>query len=70
MRHNFQPYDVKMGDELGLNGYKILRGNRLKSFKLTVKQQFDTDIGVSIKTQQLGIFDFSGNFRPKRKNGD
>jgi len=36
------------------NGYEVLRGNRLKSFKLTVKEQFDTDIGVGIKTQQLG----------------
>jgi hypothetical protein len=37
-----------------------LRGNRLNSFKLTVKEQkeqFDTDIGVGIKTQQLGISD-------------
>ena len=42
---------VKMGDELGLNGYEVLRGNRLKSLKLTVKEQFDIDIGVGIKTQ-------------------
>ena len=47
-----------MGDELRLNGYEGLRGKRLKSFKLTVKEQFDADIGVAIKTQQLGIFDF------------
>jgi hypothetical protein len=47
---------VKMGDELGLNGYEVLRGNRLKSFKLTVKEQFDTDIGVGIKTQQHQIY--------------
>ena len=51
-------YLEKYGDELGLNGYEVLRGKRLKSFKLTVKEQFDTDIGVGIKTQQLGIFDF------------
>ena len=52
-------YLEKYGDELGLNGYEVLRGKRLKSFKLTVKEQFDTDIGVGIKTQQLGIFDFT-----------
>jgi hypothetical protein len=51
-------YLEKYGDELGVNGYEVLRGKRLKSFKLTVKEQFDTDIGVGIKTQQLGIFDF------------
>ena len=51
-------YLEKYGEELGLNGYEVLRGKRLKSFKLTVKEQFDTDIGVGIKTQQLGIFDF------------
>ncbi len=47
-----------MGDELRLNEYEVLRGKRLKSFRLTVKEQFDTDIGVGIKTQQLGVFDF------------
>lgn len=51
-------YLEKYGDELRLNGYEVLRGKRLKSFKLTIKEQFDTDIGVGIKTQQLGIFDF------------
>jgi len=50
--------EEKYGDERGMNGYEVLRGKRLKSFKLTVKEQFDTDIGVGIKTQQLGIFDF------------
>jgi len=42
-------YLEKYGEELGLNGYEVLRGKRLKSFKLTVKEQFDTDIGVGIK---------------------
>jgi len=51
-------YLEKYGDELELNGYDILRGNRLKSFKLTVKEQFDTDIDIGIKTQRLGIFYF------------
>ncbi|MDL1978962.1 MAG: DNA-binding protein [Deltaproteobacteria bacterium] len=51
-------YLEKYGDELGKNGYEVLRGNRLKSFKLTAKEQFVADIGVGIKTQQLGIFDF------------
>lgn len=56
-------YLEKYGDELRLNGYEVLRGNRLKLFKLTVKEQFDTDIGGGIKTQQLGIFDFKVNKR-------
>lgn len=51
-------YLEKYGDELGKNGYEVLRGNRLKSFKLTAKEQFVADIGVGIKTQRLGIFDF------------
>jgi hypothetical protein len=51
-------YLEKYGDELGRNGYEVIRGNRLKSFKKAVKDQFVPDIHVGSKTTQLGIFDF------------
>jgi hypothetical protein len=51
-------YLEKYGDELGRNGYMVLRGNRLKSFKKTVEEQFVPDIHVGSRTTQLGIFDF------------
>ena len=51
-------YLGKYGDELGRNGYEVIRGNRLKLFKKAVKGQFVPDIHVGDKTPQLGIFDF------------
>jgi hypothetical protein len=51
-------YLEKHGDELGRNGYVVLRGNRLKSFKKAVGEQFVPDIHVGSKVNQLGIFDF------------
>ena len=51
-------YLEKYGNELGRNGYEVIRGNRLKSFKKEVKAQFVPDIHVGDKTPQLGIFDF------------
>ncbi len=51
-------YLEKYGNELGRNGYEVIRDNRLKEFKLAVKEQFVTDIDVGSKTTQLGIFDF------------
>jgi hypothetical protein len=35
-------YLEKYGEELGKNGYEVLRENRLKSFKMSVKEQFVT----------------------------
>lgn len=51
-------YLEKHGDELGRNGYVVLRGKRLKSFKKAVGEQFVPDIHVGSKVNQLGIFDF------------
>ena len=52
-------YIEKFGDELRQNGYEVLRGNRLKTFKVSVREQGvnETDF-VNIKVPQLGIFDF------------
>jgi len=51
-------YLAKYGDELGQNGYEVITGKRLKSFKESVSDQFATDIGVGSKVTQLGVFDF------------
>lgn len=40
--------------ELGENGYEVLTGDRLKTFK----KMFDKDIDVPIKTIRLGVFSF------------
>lgn len=41
-------------NELRNNGYRVLKGDDLKSFK----SHFDTEINFGIKTVRLGIFDF------------
>ncbi len=52
-------YLNKYKHELSLNGYEVLRGNRLNEFKLTVRQMDVSEINFgNIKTPQLGIFDF------------
>jgi hypothetical protein len=52
-------YIEKFSDELRQNGYEVIRGNRLKKFKMSVYEQDvnETDF-VNIKVSQLGIFDF------------
>lgn len=53
-------YLEQYGDELAQNGYVVLTGNRLQSFKLDI-QDLDvpeTDFGIILKTPQLGVFDF------------
>ena len=52
-------YIDKFSEELRQNGYEVLRGNRLKTFKVSVREQGvnETDF-VNIKVPQLGIFDF------------
>lgn len=45
-------------DELGQNGYEVLRGKRLSAFKLECQGQSGTDIDVGTKTTVLGVFDF------------
>ncbi len=51
-------YLERFGDELLRNGYEVIKGNRLKEFKLAVKEQDVRDIDVVNKTPQIGIFDF------------
>jgi hypothetical protein len=52
-------YIEKFSEELHRNGYEVLRGNRLKNFKISVGEQYvnETDF-VNIKVSRLGIFDF------------
>ena len=45
-------------DELGLNGYVVLKGQKLKEFREAIKEQFVTDIDVGHKVRNLGVFDF------------
>lgn len=44
--------------ELRLNGYDVIRGNRLKSFKLAVIESDVKEVNFPNKTPQLGIFNF------------
>lgn len=46
------------GVELRRNGYAILKGKRLKDFKLIIREMGVDDINVVDKTPQLGIFNF------------
>jgi len=48
----------KYGDELRQNGYEVLKGKRLKEFKLRVQEQSGNEIDFVTKTTVLGIFDF------------
>ena len=45
-------------DELGSNGYVVLKGQKLKNFREAIKEQFVTDIDVGHKVRNLGVFDF------------
>ncbi|MEI6891394.1 MAG: DNA-binding protein [Pontiella sp.] len=53
-------YLSKNSEELARNGYEIIRGKRLKEFKLRIVENDvpETDFGNISKTPQLGIFDF------------
>lgn len=44
--------------ELKLNGYEVLRGNRLKEFILVYRESGVGDINVAHKTRNLGVFNF------------
>jgi len=44
--------------ELKVNGYEVLRGNRLKEFVLTCQESGVSDIHVAHKTRNLGVFNF------------
>ena len=47
-------------DELAQNGYEIIKGNRLKTLKMSILKMDvpETDFGNISKSPQLGIFDF------------
>lgn len=51
-------YIEKFSDELRENGYEILRGNRLKSFKKALLENFGDETDFVTKTTVLGVFDF------------
>jgi len=53
-------YLEQHAQELSQNGYEVLKGNRLKSFKEAIRGQDvpEIDFGNIAKTPQLGIFDF------------
>ncbi|MDG5815510.1 hypothetical protein QA601_10495 [Chitinispirillales bacterium ANBcel5] len=52
-------YIARYEDELQRNGYEVLRGNRLKRFKLEIMEQHVNENNfVNIKIPQLGVFDF------------
>jgi len=45
-------------DEIGENGYEVLRGKRLKTLKELIKEMDVSDIDVGDKVPMLGIFNF------------
>ncbi len=45
-------------EELKVNGYEVLKGKRLKEFKLLIKGTQVSDISVAQSTANLGIFNF------------
>ena len=44
--------------ELKVNGYEVLKGNRLKEFVLACQKSGVSDINVAHKTRNLGVFNF------------
>lgn len=51
-------YIEKCGNELRQNGYEVLKGNRLKTFKLSLEGSAAHESGFVTKTTALGVFDF------------
>lgn len=53
-------YLSRHSDEIHQNGYEVIRGKRLKEFKLCLSEQDVPErlFGNILKTPQLGIFDF------------
>lgn len=51
-------YIEKFGDELSVNGYEVLKGQRLNKFREEIGKQFVTGIDVGHKVRNLAIFDF------------
>ena len=51
-------YLERSSPELTRNGYEVIRGNRLKAMKLSIRQHFGHETDFATKTTVLGIFDF------------
>ena len=51
-------YLEKFSEELDRNGYAVLRGNRLKTLKLAIREAFGDEANFATKTTVLGVFDF------------
>lgn len=52
-------YLSKYNEELSANGYEVLKGKRLQSLRLHIKNNNDTEIDFGdIKVPMIGIFDF------------
>ena len=53
-------YLAEYGNELAQNGYEVIKGNRLKAFKMSILKMDvpERDFGNILKSPQLGIFDF------------
>lgn len=53
-------YLEQHADELGRNGYEVIKGKRLKTLKLAIRELDvpETDFGNIAKAPQLGVFDF------------
>lgn len=51
-------YIEKFGDELSVNGYEVLKGQKLNKFREEISKQFVTGIDVGHKVRNLAIFDF------------
>lgn len=45
-------------EELKVNGYEVLKGNRLKAFMIACNESSVSDINVAHKTRNLGVFNF------------
>lgn len=66
MTANFFDVDIRTigryielnNDELTKNGYRILRGRKLKEFLVAMRQNLGKDINVPTKITVLGIFNF------------
>ncbi len=51
-------YLENFGEELRQNGYEVLRGKRLKDFKLALRETFDNETDFVTNAATLGVFDF------------
>jgi hypothetical protein len=52
-------YISDYSDELRRNGYEIIKGEKLKQFKINIAAQGVSDINVGDKTNSVSIFNFA-----------